>query len=243
MGIAGQAQVLKTTSTPIRCLNDIFTILKQTYGLDQPITEVLENIQQEDDETVKNFLTRLKTLLILSGAAPESPIYKECLFTSFKSGLKKQIREVLKRLYPKDLSMAYDWAITIEKDIKSQTSLKKEKPELLFNIEDNEKSKNQSLLAITPNQFKANKTNHYNYNNYKYIDSTTRGNNHNFQMNNKRSVRISCFHCNKVGHSFRSCRLASDNDKEYISKNIKQYLEKDLNLKRGNMTNSHIPRK
>ena len=77
-----------------------------------------------------------------------------------------------------------------------------------------------------------NSTNYHNgrqESHYRNINQNSfRGNNRYKGSNNEqsnRSVRIVCFGCDKVGHSYRHCRNISANKKEEITANFNKYVD------------------
>lgn len=234
--IGGDAREVLASSGTILTVESLISTMNDTYGRDQRTT--IADVKQKPEETVRMFANRLRMNLKLLGWVgvddPNKPNIVSLEF--FINGLLPSISSDVRKLCPRNLDVAVDYAIQLESQ-KDNPKISKSKinhlatdndslANLNRSIKDQIKDQlsaltaelknafNQSTNSNSTNPTSCNRSHTYSRNNSSYQDR--RNNN----GNTKRPFSGTCFGCKETGHSYLDCSKISGEKREDIRANF-----------------------
>jgi hypothetical protein len=224
--IGGDAREVLASSGTISSVEALLSTMHATYGRDQRTT--ISEVKQKLNETVRMFANRLRMNLKLLGWVgvddPNKPNIVSLEF--FINGLLPSISSDVRKLCPRNLDIAVDYAIQMESQKLAVVDSSKNCKLKINNIANDDAPSNdfanfnrsiKDQIAALSAQIK----NSFN----KPIDSNTNSNNfnrpspYNRSNDNRRPYKGTCFGCKEIGHTYLSCKKISEEKKEEIRAN------------------------
>jgi hypothetical protein len=244
--IGGDAREILASSGPITSVEGLLSSMHITYGRDQRTT--IADVKQKAEETVRMFANRLRmSLKMLGWVADENPNKPNIVSLEFFiNGLLPSLSTDVRKLCPRSLDIAVDYAIQLESQkITSNDSEKKSKPKLnnltsdptgndaLSNVNRSIKDSIAALsvqikdaLGRSTDSNLSNSDNNNNNNNYRHhpynqnINGNSRSPRNNVARDPNRPYTGMCFGCKQIGHTFYNCNKISSERKDEISANF-----------------------
>lgn len=221
----------------IRSIDDIFDVLRPTYGLDEYFLQ--QQTKQQEEDSVRVYYGKLKTNLMLIGYS-DTPAASRNLLATFVNGLLPDIRRTVKALKPQTIQNAVGIANETEVE---QAETRKKKPVEHFNHLKEDTTSSNRFEKFMTDKLNA-------------IDSRlaiqgrdqTSCNSNKWQPPQPKfsSVSISrysrpCFGCGETGHNYMQCSRTSEDRKKAIAVEVQDFYldarQKDPNDTRPNFDN------
>lgn len=120
--ISGDAREMVNSSGEIRTVESLFVEMRRTYGRDK--RAILANARQKADETVKMFSMRLRTTMQNLGWMENSDDENPVILEYFIAGLRPDMSDRVKGLFPINLNFAEKYAIQMEVSKPAKTDKK-----------------------------------------------------------------------------------------------------------------------
>ena len=244
--IGGDAREVLASSGLITSVEGLLSTMHITYGRDQRTT--IADVKQKAEETVRMFANRLRmSLKMLGWVADEDPNKPNIVSLEFFiNGLLPSLSNDVRKLCPRSLDIAVDYAIQLESQkITSNDSEKKPKPKLnnltsdptgndaLSNVNRSIKDSIAALsvqikdaLGRSTDSNLSNSDNNNNNNNFRHhpynqnINGNCRSPRNNVARDPNRPYGGMCFGCKQVGHAYYNCNKISSEKKDEIRANF-----------------------
>ena len=236
MSITGYAREILEYEPNIRNTNEVFRVLRETYGKEVTHTSLV-NVKQTPEESVKVYFARLK--LNFKKAGFDNGLEAErALLSYFIHGLRADIGKKLQAIWPSRITAALDSALQIELDFLQNRN--KKTPDLnQITTEESQGVTTKNITQhLTNSQFKKLSDNFGDLN--EKLNNLIQSNKYKTQNNydpSKKYKNVECFHCKQKGHGFYSCPTITPTEKEKIIENLPNLIAK-LKENKNNHLNS-----
>lgn len=197
---------------------EIFDSLRALYGPKSSNTQRLYNARQSPDEPVTPFLSRVRRYVREMGKM-ESAASDELVLLFFLLGLRPEIKKKM----PQDTTattiaaalakaQAIEGELAAKRDSKTDTLMTMNEP-TTSRVADVPADQSQLFQAILNRLDRS------------QPGGATANEAPNFRPafnSNRRFGNVECFHCHKLGHTFRRCRLNSDAQRRDLERKLKE---------------------
>ena len=152
MSITGYAREILENEPNLRNTNDVFRVLRETYGKDVTHTSLI-NVKQTPEESVKVYFARLK--LNFKKAGFDNGLKAErALLCYFIHGLRPDIEKKLQAIWLSRITAALDSALQIELDLLQNRSKKTSDLNQITNEDGHVRTTKNITQHLTYSQFK-----------------------------------------------------------------------------------------
>jgi hypothetical protein len=227
-------EILQPYEKNFKSVEDIYTILKTQFQVSDKFKK-LDNLKQigSGEESIQLLAVKIQALV---DSVCTKETRESCALKYFVNALRPDVFKRVSQLCPVNIENAIIQAKMVEEEL-AKTSSKKEpvlKEVKLAQIS-HESISNKNYEAIK--QQLAALSNVVNSNQQQRHSSSYQPRN---QSNQSNRSPIKCFHCKKIGHSFRKCFKASKEDVNRISKELDEKQKQNYGNKFSNNNNLNL---